>query len=234
MERLCACGCGGQVTSKRKTTKYIHGHNGSGISRVFSEETRKKMSESHMGKPGKPHTEETKRKLSEAHRGKPKTKEAIAKRTATRNAKGNYKHTEEQKQKIRDAWERGAYNSEETKRKHSEAIRKAWMDGKMVCNVPNNWSTPVKYKGIQMRSKLEASVAQRLDDDNIIWQYEPERFDLGEFTYLPDFYIPEYDLYIEAKGAEQGLEKVEAFRKTGKNVMVVKDNRFTLPEKPSV
>lgn len=54
-----------------------------------------------------------------------------------------------------------------------------------------------------------------------------------EFTYLPDFYFPEHDLYIEAKGAEQGLEKVEAFRKTGKNVMVVKDNRFTLPEGPS-
>jgi len=44
------------------------------VGRVYSEETKRKISESNKGKKtwlGRHHTEETKRKLSELHKGKP-------------------------------------------------------------------------------------------------------------------------------------------------------------------
>ena len=40
------------------------------LGRKHTEETRRRMSESHKGKKGKPHTEESKRRISESHKGK--------------------------------------------------------------------------------------------------------------------------------------------------------------------
>lgn len=31
------------------------------------------------------------------------------------------------------------------------------------------------------------------------WVYAPTLFDLGEHTYRPDFYLPDFDMYIEVK-----------------------------------
>ena len=56
------------------------------------------------------------------------------------------------------------------------------------------------YKGINMRSSWEVKFAQFLDLSGIKYQYEPKAFDLGNTTYRPDFYIPQWDLYIEIKG----------------------------------
>jgi len=59
------------------------------------------------------------------------------------------------------------------------------------------WS---KYKGTWMRSSWEVLFAQFLDLSGIKYQYEPKTFDLGNTTYTPDFYLPEFNLYIEIKG----------------------------------
>lgn len=223
MERLCKCGCGKEVTSKREATVYLQGHNKFGVKPVFSDEARRKMSESHVGKKHPPRSAETRRKIAESRIGKKLSPESIEKRTQTRRING-FHHTEETKLRLSIAGSKRTH-TKETKKK----LRQAWMDGRMICNFPSNWSTPAVYKGIQMRSKLETNVARRLDEDGILWEYEPQRFDLGEFTYLPDFYLPEIDWYLEAKGPDQGLEKVEAFRKTGRNIMIVRDTKFILP-----
>lgn len=57
-----------------------------------------------------------------------------------------------------------------------------------------------KYKNINMRSNWEIWFAQFLDLSGYKWQYEPKRFNLGDSTYTPDFYLPEFDCYIEIKG----------------------------------
>lgn len=102
--------------------------------RPHSEETRKKMSESHKGMPGtmkgRHHSEEARKKISEAGKGRKHTEEwkqlmhdkfagkkrdpEIAKKTvATRRERGNLKHTEEAKQKMSEshkgkpAWNKG-------------------------------------------------------------------------------------------------------------------------------
>jgi hypothetical protein len=56
------------------------------------------------------------------------------------------------------------------------------------------------YKGIFMRSSWETLFAQFLDLNGLKWQYEPQIFYLKNATYRPDFYIKDFDLFIEIKG----------------------------------
>lgn len=50
------------------------------------------------------------------------------------------------------------------------------------------------------RSSWEANFARILDLLNINWQYEKERILLKSCSYLPDFYLPKFNVYIEVKG----------------------------------
>ena len=62
------------------------------------------------------------------------------------------------------------------------------------------WGKGGYYKGIWLRSSYEILFAILLDLKGIEWDYEPKAFDLGNATYIPDFYLPEEDKYIEIKG----------------------------------
>lgn len=71
-----------------------------------------------------------------------------------------------------------------------------------------------RYKGYRFRSRLEARWAVFFDALGIEWQYEPEGFErtepvwhetlgrVGEkvIRYLPDFYLPQTDTWVEVKG----------------------------------
>lgn len=48
---------------------------------------------------------------------------------------------------------------------------------------------PTTYKGIPMRSRLEATVAAEFDRDGIEWTYEPRAFANEYGQYLPDFVL---------------------------------------------
>lgn len=48
---------------------------------------------------------------------------------------------------------------------------------------------PTVYKGVQMRSRLEAGFAVWLDKVNLRWEYEPTAFASPEGQYLPDFRV---------------------------------------------
>lgn len=48
---------------------------------------------------------------------------------------------------------------------------------------------PTIYKGIEMRSRLEAGYAQWLDEVGFEWTYEPKAFASDDGQYLPDFAI---------------------------------------------
>ena len=56
------------------------------------------------------------------------------------------------------------------------------------------------YNGYRFRSRLEARWAVFFDAGHIRYEYEPEGFALqnGE-KYLPDFYLPDFDTYVEVK-----------------------------------
>jgi hypothetical protein len=117
-------------------------YGGDGISGyVFSEETKKKLSEAHKGKT---HSEESKRKMSEVNKGKTlseehKIKLSEAKKGKTFSEESKRKMSEahkgktfskEHKKKISET-NKGRTLSEETRRKISEARkgRKWWNDG---------------------------------------------------------------------------------------------------------
>lgn len=59
------------------------------------------------------------------------------------------------------------------------------------------------YKGYRFRSRLEARWAVFFDALGIEYEYEPEGFDLGDgIYYLPDFYLPHDDVWVEIKGKQ--------------------------------
>lgn len=57
-----------------------------------------------------------------------------------------------------------------------------------------------QYKGYRFRSRLEARWAVFFDSLRLRWEYEPEGFDLGKAGwYLPDFYLPDWGIWLEVK-----------------------------------
>lgn len=64
------------------------------------------------------------------------------------------------------------------------------------------------YNGYRFRSRLEARWAVFFDTLGIEYQYEPEGFDLGNgIWYLPDFWLPDFRLWIEIKGTEPTFDE---------------------------
>ena len=58
---------------------------------------------------------------------------------------------------------------------------------------------PTIYQGIRFRSRLEARWAVFLNALNLTYLYEAEGWDLDGEWYLPDFYIPNLNLWLEIK-----------------------------------
>lgn len=58
------------------------------------------------------------------------------------------------------------------------------------------------FRGIRMRSRLEASLAAILSDADLDWDYEPECFASENGQYLPDFVVRSKGgpVYVEVKG----------------------------------
>lgn len=55
------------------------------------------------------------------------------------------------------------------------------------------------YKGYRFRSRLEARWAVFLDTLRVQFEYEMEGFDLGGVWYLPDFWLPQQECWLEIK-----------------------------------
>lgn len=71
------------------------------------------------------------------------------------------------------------------------------------------------YNGYRFRSRLEARWAVFFDAMDVRYKYEPEGFVLGDGTcYLPDFYLPDLNIWVEAKGqlTNSDIKKIELFR----------------------
>lgn len=81
------------------------------------------------------------------------------------------------------------------------------------------------YNGYRFRSRLEARVAVFMDEAKIKYVYEPEGFVFEDgTTYLPDFYLPDMDTFLECKGVmnEKDENKIDSLAKeTGKEIVVI-------------
>lgn len=156
---------------------------------VCSDETRAKLRESHLGNPGfwtgkkrGPHTPEWRAKISAALKGRKKPD-------------GFGEH-------LRAIWI-GKPRSADTRAKMLRAIRTPEAREKMrvaALGKPCTHPKRQQYGEILMRSTFEVRVARAFDQLGMRWQYEPHRFHLGTQTYLPDFYLPDEQMYVEVKG----------------------------------
>lgn len=59
---------------------------------------------------------------------------------------------------------------------------------------------PTVYRGYRMRSRLEARWACFWDALGVGWEYERDAFGLEGVRYLPDFWLPDFRIWVEIKG----------------------------------
>lgn len=197
---------------------------------IRTEEYKRKQSESALGKKKSPRSKEHSAKLIESRRLNGTLSPSLEARSKISKSLTGRKMTysEEAKQRLRDQrsemmkklWQNPEFRENQTAR-----IVQQHFDGKM--NTKSNWPTWTTYRDVNFRSKLESRVAAALDEADICWIYEPCRFKLSRTTYLPDFYLPEFDIYLEVKWYKQvgeTNEKVIEFRSLGRSLVVVSNN----------
>lgn len=81
------------------------------------------------------------------------------------------------------------------------------------------------YKGCKFRSRLEARWAVFLDSLSVNWSYENEGYNLNGIWYLPDFFVSDWDCWIEIKGinpSEDESNKCQLLAElSGKKVLLI-------------
>lgn len=87
------------------------------------------------------------------------------------------------------------------------------------------------YDGVVFASMIEVAWASFFTHMGIRWNYEPELLLLPSFgPYPPDFYLPEFDCYVECKGrllSDYDRQKVEeAAEFTGKTFVLARGTPF--------
>lgn len=113
--------------------------------------------------------------------------------------------SDETKQKIAKYW-KGKQLSDEHKHNISEGMKRAIKEhpeSYSSCNV-NGRVKVFDYNGVRLNGLWEVEFAKYLDKTNIKWERPTIGFDYvwnnNIHTYFPDFYLNEYDVYVEVKG----------------------------------
>lgn len=103
-------------------------------------------------------------------------------------------------------------------------MSQAYVNGRTV-GYNEHWGSNVKYitpnQGeVTMRSSWEAKTADYLTSEGLDWFYEYKRFELGNTSYCPDFYIPILNLYIEVKGRLKDVD-LEKYNKIKSEINII-------------
>lgn len=115
--------------------------------------------------------------------------------------------TNETRRKISNALKNREWTDEQ-RLKQSNVMKnavKAHPDSYSASNVSGRVKT-IHYKDTKVKGQWELLVAEQLDIENINWTniIEPLEYEWNGKThlYFPDFYLVDYNLYIEVKGYE--------------------------------
>ena len=105
-------------------------------------------------------------------------------------------------------------HTQETKDKIAANINARYASGwETVCGRAKKYDYLSPIAGqIKVDGTWELTIAQILDKIGIQWQRNKKRFDYihlngNEATYLPDFYIPSIDTFLEIKGYQTSLDE---------------------------
>lgn len=116
-----------------------------------------------------------------------------------------YVISDETREKLRKA-STGKKWSEEQKKEHSNLMKKVVLENPESYSSQNVNGRIKKYEfnGMTFDGKWELKVAECLVNENIEFTniIEPIEYEFNgnEHSYFPDFYLPDFDLYIEVKG----------------------------------
>lgn len=107
------------------------------------------------------------------------------------------------------------YWTQERKNEHSllmSKIAKEKPDSYSINNVSGRVKT-YDYNGFKLKGNWELIVAKLLDENNIKWTNKIEPFSYFWnnrcHLYFPDFYLIDFDIYIEVKGYERERDRIK-------------------------
>lgn len=146
--------------------------------------------------------------------------------------------SEETRQKISESSKKQVWDDERRKR-HSTYMLNAVKKNPLSysCEFVNGRAPRINYNGIILNGKWEQYVAEYLDSKHIKWERPLVPFEYfwknSSHLYYPDFYLVDYDVYIEVKGYER--ERDLCKWKVVPNLIVLKkeeikkilDNKFS-------
>ena len=183
--------------------------------RKIGEKSRKRWQETPHPMLGKTHTLAAREKISRTHKGKiiseeTKRKMSDGHKRYYSNPKNREKQIEIQKQTIKN---------------HPKLLQNLYKGG---------WTSKKGYRkdlNQCFRSKWEANFARIMRYENEPYIYEDRKFKLDDGSiYIPDFYLPYIDWYIEIKGYwyERGHKKVVKFLKKypKENLIIVGEDMY--------
>lgn len=136
-----------------------------------------------------------------------------------------YHISDETKEKLSNA-RKGKIHTEEHKEKLSKIMKDVAKDNPNYSFSKNKYFKKEIINGFRMDSSWESIFANYLNKNDIKWvkNKKPFRyiFENEEHSYYPDFYLEDFNLYIEIKGQE--TEKDLAKYKSVKDLIVLKQN----------
>lgn len=198
---MCPCGCGQEMPEYTKGGKIRPALNMSHYNKwqrdtgVFGDEWKKKIGEKSKGRM----TPEIARKASETRAKRKKENPDAYKLSPERRAQLSARAKRE--------WAEGKlgyFDKPGSKERFSKTIRAQYASGLRTVSPKASHGKKSVYQTPHgekiLRSSWELRAAQILDKWFGDWYYEPGRFKWESGTYLPDFYIPSLDLYLEIKG----------------------------------
>lgn len=141
-------------------------------------------------------------------------------------------------ERIKEAHKKGHYDKAKQKqrqnptfkgRAHTEEAKQVIREKALASKHRRLKKGTVMYKGVLLDSSWELALAQRLDELNVKWiRPEPIQWQDENGTshhYFPDFYLPEFDLFIDPKNPAaytNQIKKIEILRKQIPNLMFLK------------
>ena len=158
-------------------------------------------------------------------------KEQLSKRAIETNT--GRKRSEETKNRIKQAHRDGKYahldySKINISRPHTEETKELLRQKALASPHRRLKRKMIEYKGIWLDSTWELVLAQRLDEQNIKWiRPEPIKWvDTAsrEHHYFPDFYLPEYDLYLDPKNPQAvktQKKKIEQLLQQHSNIKIL-------------
>lgn len=147
--------------------------------------------------------------------------------------------SDETRQKLSDS-SKGRLHTEEYKEKLSKIMKEVAKDNPNYSFSKNKYFKKEIINGFRMDSSWESIFANYLNKNNIKWikNKKPFRyiFENEEHSYYPDFYLEDFNLYVEIKGQE--TERDKAKYKVVDNLLVLRakeidemnKNKFNISE----